>query len=433
MYKQKYIKYKKKYLNIKHIIQKNFIGGGDFKSQNDIQSKINELKLLRRNDEILKELLSSNDKRKLNFIAFYIINKPSEVLSRAIVYNCFSQAPIHECTYYTHCVLEIINIEEIENLKKRNKICLDSLNRCLINKSNDFILPVQCSRRTLEDESPHFFLTLIEKKNSKIYISIKEPYFEESKRFDFSIGDEKLLIMLKNLPFLKDKDIIVLDSNRNICKMPQAITNDLSCQIWSIIYEYIYLCSSIESNDIQLEQFLNINPFYFMMMFLTNIYHFYKYEYWKIDKRKDISISQSELTYDYTKLNKHSYFNLRRQFLHLVENCSEEICNYYMNIIITNGQKNLVHLILHHKFKPEDTDKYISTISELNKYILQFGNSEKFRNSINLYINELKQLIEQNINYRQSNKSDITENIKKELDKELNIRNKKINILSEYN
>jgi hypothetical protein len=426
MYEQKYKKYKKKYLDLKQNIEGEMIGWG-------IEKKINELKLLRRNDNTLKELLEAIDIRKLNFIAAYVINKPSEVLLKAMVYNCVSHAPIHECTYYTHCVLEIIATKKIESLLEINKNCLDLLNRCLMKKPDDFILPVQCSRRNLADEDPHFFLTLIEKKKSIISVSIKDPYFEETKRLDFNFGDKILIDLLKNVTFFKEHDIQVFNSNINKCKMPQAITNDLSCQIWSIIYQYIYLCSSIESNDFKLEQFLNINPFYFIMMFLTNVYHFYKYEHPVANRRKDISIIQPEITYDYSKLNKHMYFNLRRQFLHLIENSSEENCNYYMNIIITNGYNNLTSVIIKHKFKLEDGDKYKNTILELQKYIKKFGKYPGFVTNIRKYINEY---IEPNINMLESElekKQDPMFDMTETLKKELLYFNQKKDILSKLN
>ena len=61
-----------------------------------------------------------------------------------------------------------------------------------------------------------------------------------------------------------------------ICKMPQAITNDMSCKIWSILYQYIHLCSNIETDDVYLNKLLIINPFYWIMVFVNNIYTFYK-------------------------------------------------------------------------------------------------------------------------------------------------------------
>ena len=150
-------------------------------------------------------------------------------------------------------------------------------------------------------------------------------------------NDYLLIELLKNnILMLKDANFI--NSSRDIDKMPQIITNDLSCQIWSIMYQYIYLCSNIDPNDNNLEKIINVNPFYYMMMFLTNIYDFYK--------SKDKNILEGT-RYDYDIINDFKYFDLRRQFLHLIENkCDSKfmkisLFNKQLNKFIENNQSTL--------------------------------------------------------------------------------------------
>jgi hypothetical protein len=134
--------------------------------------------------------------------------------------------------------------------------------------------------------------------------------------------------------------------------MPQAITNDLSCQIWSLMYQYIYLCSEIETTDTELDKHLNINPFYHMMMFLTNIYDFYKYKFRISNKRKDISARYfGEDDKHLDKQNDFKYFDIRRQFLHLIENCTnDDIRDYYTvifkKIILFSKKKYVFNMII---------------------------------------------------------------------------------------
>ena len=406
----KYQKYKHKYLYLKQ-------GAGSkdefdlfLKKESDIQEKFS---LLAPNSTRLIELLDDFELRKLNFVAAYIIDNPSEVLSRILIYNCSSKTDlIHDCSYFSYCLLEIIIIYDKTLSLEKNKICLDQINKCLDEiKKDNFIFPIQCCRKNLEKDECHYFSTLIIKNDSDIRVIIIDPYLKIENKLDFQLGDDVLFDLLKNnINFLKKNspNVQYINSNRQIVKMPQAITNDLSCQIWSLMYQYIYLCSEIESIDTELDKHLNINPFYHMMMFLTNIYDFYKYKFRISDKRKDISAQYfGEADKHLSKQNDFKYFDIRRQFLHLIENCTnDDIRDYYMKILILNGQKHLSKHILKHPNSnimklnnfsetrlSDYLDKYSTTINNLIFYIRKFGDVSIFSTQIKYHIDEFDHII----------------------------------------
>ena len=347
----------------------------------NMEEILSKLKFLRHNVITLKELFSKDDDRSLNYIAAYIINNSREVLSRVLTYSCNTNIPIHQCTYFYDCCIDIVTEENVKQIYERNKNCLESINKCLLNDcKTDYILPIRTTRRSFIDERKHFFTTLIIKKELCITIIIIDPYFSQEKKDVFLLSDYLLIELLKNnILMLKDANFI--NSSRDIDKMPQIITNDLSCQIWSIMYQYIYLCSNIDPNDNNLEKTINVNPFYYMMMFLTNIYDFYK------SKDKDIL---EETCYDYKTINNFKYFNLRRQFLHLIENkCDSK----FMKTIIENGQVHLTSQILEHilKFKENNNfNKYKSTLNHLIANIKLYGNISLFDIKLNKVINNKK-------------------------------------------
>jgi hypothetical protein len=439
-YYYKYLKYKNKYLQYAKQL-----GGTktelDLFLQNETNTA-NKFSLLAPNVTRLKELLDHTDLRKLNFIAAYIIDNPTEVLSRILIYNCFPKTDlIHDCSYFSYGLLEISIIYEPAFLLGKNKICLDQINKCLdeIIIKDNFILPIQCCRKNLEKDDCHYFLTLIIKKDSDIRVIIIDPYLKIENKIDFQIGDDVLFDLLKNnINFLKKNapNVQYINSNRQIVKMPQAITNDLSCQIWSLMYQYIYLCSDMEPTNTELDKYLNINPFYHMMMFLTNIYDFYKYKFRIIDKRKDISDRY------FGKANKHlsnennfKYFDMRKQFLHLIENCSADIRDHYMHILISNGQSHLTNHILCHPHANimiinnyseikllEYFDKYLNIINNLNNYIIKYGN-------ISIFKEQIKSDIVKCIQLRQQKAPDLFKDL---YERELKIYTEVINILQRY-
>ena len=440
-YYYKYLKYKNKYLQY----AKQLGGTKDefdlfLKKESDIQEKFS---LFAPNVPRLKELLDHIDLRKLNFVAAYIIDNPTEVLSRILIYNCFSKTDlIHDCSYFSYCLLEISILYEPTFLLGKNKICLDQINKCLdeIIKDN-FILPIQCCRKNLEKDDCHYFLTLIINKDSDIRVIIIDPYLTNKNKLDFEMNDEILFDLLKNnINFLKKNapNVQYINSNRQIINMPQAITNDLSCQIWSLMYQYIYLCSDIEPTNTELDKYLNINPFYHIMMFLTNIYDFYKYKFRIIDKRKDISdryfgVDDKHLSNE----NNFKYFDIRKQFLHLIENCSADIRDHYMSILISNGQSHLTERILRHpkehiieinnysETKLSDYfAKYINNINNLYTYIIKYGDISIFKKQIKSHIDECTVLLQYN--------KTITPQFIDQYERELENYTKVINILLSY-
>jgi hypothetical protein len=437
-YYYKYLKYKNKYLQYAKQL-------GGAKTEFDLflqdeTNTANKFSLLAPNVTRLKELLDHTDLRKLNFIAAYIIDNPTEVLSRILIYNCFPKTDlIHDCSYFSYCLLEISIIYEPAFLLGKNKICLDQINKCLdeIIIKDNFILPIQCCRKNLEKDDCHYFLTLIIKKDSDIRVIIIDTYLTTKTKLDYETTDEVLFNLLKdNINFLKKNapNVQYINSNRPIINMPQAITNDLSCQIWSLMYQYIYLCSDMEPTNTELDKYLNINPFYHMMIFLTNIYDFYKYKFRIIDKRKDISdIYFGKDNKHLSNENNFKYFDMRKQFLHLIENCSADIRDHYMHILISNGQSHLTNHILRHpraniineysEIKlSEYFAKYLNIIYNLNNYIRKYGNISIFKKQIKSYIDECIQV-------RQRKAPD---HFKDLYERQLKIYTEVINILQRY-
>jgi hypothetical protein len=367
-----------------------------------INNKLNNLKLFKLDTVILKDLLNRNDIRSLNFIAAYIISHPIEVISRIFIFNADTNIKLHLCNYINNCTLDIITTQDISYLTKINQVCLHYINRCISNDTNNrFNLTIQCSRRNLINEDKHFFYVVIVK--TDIYsMYIIDSYINESKIVDFDISDDILITLLKqNIEIFSLNEVkIVTSTERNICYMSQAITNDLSCQVWSIMYQYIHLCTDIEKYDIELDKLLNINPFYWMMIFLSNIYKFYKYEYYNTDKRLDISIQQPNITYNWIYMNDYKYFDLRRQFLHLTQNCSDQLeCDKYLKLLIENGQHNLVRLIYEKELDTSDALlKFRQILIKLDQIIHRFGNYDKYKNQVKIYKIQLQNRIDFTVN-----------------------------------
>lgn len=245
---------------------------------NNIEEQLNKMKLLILNPESLSSLTNYS----LNVISAYIISNPSEVLSNIFIYNCFNSVNI--CNILTHCILDITYILGLKKLIVKNKQCIERINKCIsLNTDDKFGLSIQCSRRTMDTEQPHFFHIIIKKILNDIKVYIIDPYIEKGLRsYDMNVSDDLLIKILKqeinifkdnsNITFIKSSQTL----QNEICKMPQAITNDMSCKIWSILYQYIHLCSNIETDDVYLNKLLIINPFYWIMVFVNNIYTFYK-------------------------------------------------------------------------------------------------------------------------------------------------------------
>jgi len=182
--------------------------------------------------------------------------------------------------------------------------------------------------------------------------------------------------------------------------MPQRITNDMSCQIWSLFYQYIFICSSITPDNRELEQIINVNPFYWLMIFVCNIYSFYITQ-----KGIDISIKIPSKKYDWYKFNKRETINIRRQFLHITQNITDQTQKTkYLRILIDNGYQNLIKLILdyHHI---EET-KFIKTLTTLYDALTDVQKSY-FKEKIREKIGILRGKIDLNQNYpdRQTYKS----------------------------
>ncbi len=421
--------------NTKSLKYRRIIRGGGFGNESNYSSNSSAVNLDKTNDRaelethLLKDLtllhISTDEKmkevfigdyRKLNFIAYYIINNPFEVLNRILIFKCKTNT-LHHCVYYNKCTLNLVLLNDkdepykIDELLEINKDCLANINKCLTDNSKyeKFILPIQITKKSRYADIPHYYNAFIVYNKDGFKIYLVDAYLSDENKYEMTEHDKQIAVFFKNIDYLKDKKVEIINTtDRAQCKlMPQAISKDLSCQIWSILYNYIYICSEYQVEHDEYDKLFNINPFFYMMIFLINVYLLYKYDVPEKYK-KDISIKNTEYEYDFKLLNQEPYFNIRRLFLHTIENTTNADKEYYLTKVIEYAQDKLVRAITNHEpKKTTDFKKYEENNYILLEYIKKYGDLAKYKSTITNYLYELNQILSQHT----QNTSHTTQNI----------------------
>jgi hypothetical protein len=351
-------------------IQKYDLVGGASNVEN-IKKKLDTSTLLNYNETILKELLNDpKESRKINFCADYIVRNPKKIFQLILTYFCTPIDTNHQCNYTKYLYLDIITSYTIEDLIELNKENIQNIKNCINTSELNKNLIIMIGLRTFVETPTHYLFIIIQ--TNVLYII---DTFDNSDMFKIKPHIENLL---GQIGITTTKTVV---KNNN---MPASITKDMSCQIWTFMYIYIYMCLQVPIEDSNLENILNINPFQLLIQFISNIY--YKLKNSQTDKfllKENIDISSQIIDndYDWYKINLHFntlYVSLRRQFLFIEKITDTALKSEYMKKLINFGFYTLCNEI----FAFKNFEQNI---------LLKLYNYIEYNSEYSLYYNELIQ------------------------------------------
>jgi len=369
----------------------------------EINQEFNKLSLFKIRPELLIDLMNYDGKkygynpresRNLNYIASYIILNSDEISKRIFTLNCNLNHHFLVYQIQNYQPLEIITINyTYDQFIENNKIVTHI--KKIIDNNDITHFSIQCSRKNKNSDNSHFFCIIVYKQDEQYHFYIIDSFYGSNPVNDFSIDDSDRLLSEYLLRTFSTYNISIHNSKEFYQRMPQSLTKELSCQIWSIMYQYILLCSNIKPDNSLLHEYINLNPFFIFELFLSNIFYDYLKKNTLTIPKKDIIMENN--TININNITQYKYFSIFRQLRYILIIADEEEKEYQIKRLINFSLNVLLDEIF--KFKslqkynskdpannPEKAHQYLQDIYNSFKLYLSQENKLKIKTYIQVLI-----------------------------------------------